>query len=111
MAENHVSGNCTKSQERRDGNLLFLDESGFRADAVKGMTWSAIGQTPVVTVPGQRQSISAASAVNSKGGFWFATYAGELFVTLLKQMIRGRRKALPLVVDGLPANKTKAVRE
>lgn len=101
---------------RKEGaDIYFWDESGFRADAVQGMTWGAKGQTPVVTVPGQRQSISAASAVNSKGGFWFATYSGalngELFVTLLKQMMRGRRKPLHLVVDGLPAHKTKAVRE
>lgn len=104
-----------RKAKKEGAEIYFWDESGFRADAVQGMTWSAKGQTPVVTVPGQRQSISAASAVNSKGGFWFATYAGalngELFVTLLKQMMRGRRKALHLVVDGLPAHKTKAVRE
>jgi transposase len=53
--------------------------------------------------------------VNSKGGFWFATFSGalngELFVILLKQMMRGRRKSLHLVVDGLLAHKTKAMRE
>lgn len=43
------------------------------ADAVQGTTWGAKGQTPVVSVPGQRQGISAASAVSSKGAFWFAT--------------------------------------
>lgn len=32
----------------------------------------------MVQVPGQRQRISAASAVNAKGAFWFATYAGAL---------------------------------
>jgi transposase len=104
-----------RKAKKEGAEIYFWDESGFRADAVQGTTWSAKGQTPVVTVPGQRQSISAASAVNSKGGFWFATYAGalngELFVTLLKQMMRGRRKPLHLVVDGLPAHKTKAVRE
>jgi transposase len=104
-----------RKAKKEGADIYFWDESGFRADAVQGMTWSAKGQTPIVTVPGQRQSISAASAVNSKGGFWFSTYAGalngDLFVTLLKQMMRGRRKPLHLVVDGLPAHKTKAVRE
>lgn len=69
----------------------------------------------MVTVPGQRQSIGAASAVNSRGGFWFATYTGtlngDLFVTLLWQMMRGSRKPLHLVADGLPAHKTKTFRE
>jgi len=78
------------SQAKLDSaDIYFWDESGFRADSVYGKTWGVKGQTPVVQVPGQRQSISAASAVNSKGGFWFATYQGamngEVFVELLQK--------------------------
>ncbi len=62
----------------KKAEIYFWDESGFRADAVQGRTWAVKGVTPVVAVPGQRQSISAASAVNSKGGFWFAVYSGGL---------------------------------
>ena len=99
--------------KREQAEVYFWDESGFRADAVHGRTWGAQGQTPVVSVPGQRQRISAASAITTKGAFWFATYAGgltgERFVTLLRRMRRGRRKPLHLILDGLPAHKTKAV--
>jgi transposase len=103
-------------QAKRDkAEIYFWDESGFRADAVHGRTWGKKGQTPVVAAPGQRQSISAASAVNSKGGFWFATYSGglngDLFVSLLRRMMQGRRRAVHLVLDGLPAHKTRAVRD
>lgn len=95
------------------GEIFFWDESGFRADAVHGRTWGAKGQTPVVARPGQRQSISAASAVSAKGGFWYCTYEGgltaELFVRLLRRMMRRRAKPVHLVVDGLPAHKTKLV--
>ena len=101
--------------KRDKAEIHFWDESGFRADAVQGTTWGAKGQTPVVSVPGQRQSISAASAISSKGAFWFATYAGglngELFVTLLRRLMRGRRRPLHLILDGLPAHKTQAVTE
>jgi transposase len=97
------------------GEVFFWDESGFRADAVHGRTWGVRGQTPVVARPGQRQSISAASAVNAKGGFWYCTYQGgltaELFVTLLRKMMRNRTKPIHLVVDGLPAHKTKLVKD
>jgi transposase len=97
------------------GEVFFWDESGFRADAVHGRTWGLKGQTPVVERPGQRQSISAASAVNAKGGFWYCTYqgglTGELFVTLLRKMMRYRRKPVHLVLDGLPAHKTKLVKD
>lgn len=103
-----------RKAKRDKAEIYFWDESGFRADSVHGMTWGAKGQTPVVQVPGQRQSISAASAVNSKGGFWFATYRGglngERFVELLRLMMKWRRRPVHLVVDGLPAHKTKAVR-
>lgn len=101
----------TAKQDKAE--IYFWDESGFRADAVHGTTWGAKGQTPVVSVPGQRQSISAASAITTKEAFWFETYTGgltgERFVTLLRRMLRGRRKPLHLILDGLPAHKTKAV--
>lgn len=97
------------------GEVFFWDESGFRADTVHGRTWGVKGQTPIVARPGQRQSISAASAVNAKGGFWYCTYQGgltaELFVTLLRKMMRHRTTPIHLVVDGLPAHKTKLVKD
>ena len=69
----------------------------------------------MVQVPGQRQSISAASAISATGAFWFATYAGALtgplFVDLLRRMMRGRRKPLHLILDGLPAHKALAVKK
>lgn len=103
-----------RAAKRNKAEIYFWDESGFRADAVHGKTWSARAQTPVVHVPGQRQSISAASAISAKGAFWFATYAGALtgplFVDLLRRMMRGRRTPLHLILDGLPAHKTLAVK-
>jgi hypothetical protein len=63
---------------------------------VQGKTWGVKGQTPIIFVPGTRQSVSAASAVNAKGGFWCATYKGgmnaELFIALLKAMMFRRKK-------------------
>jgi transposase len=101
--------------KREKAEIYFWDESGFRADAVHGKTWAERGNTPVVSRPGQRQGISAASAVNAKGAFWFATYqgglTGELFVELLKGLMYRRKKPLHLVVDGLPAHKNKVVKD
>lgn len=104
-----------RQAKRQKAEIFFWDESGFRADAVHGKTWAAKGQTPVVLRPGQRQSISAASAVNAKGAFWFETYegalTGELFVTLLANMMAEREKPVHLVVDGLPAHKKALVKQ
>jgi transposase len=105
----------SRQAKRERAEVFFWDESGFRADAVHGKTWGAKGQTPVVQRPGQRQSISAASAVNSKGAFWFETYqgalTGELFVQLLKNMMAERHRPVHLIVDGLPAHKKAIVKE
>jgi transposase len=103
-------------QARAEGaDIFFWDESGFRADTVHGKTWGPKGQTPVVQVPGQRQSISAASAINARGAFWFVTYqgalTGELFVELLSLMMYRRKKSVHLVVDGLPAHKKVVVKQ
>lgn len=102
-----------RQAKREKAEIYFWDESGFRADAVQGRTWGVRGVTPVVAVPGQRQGISAASAVNSKGGFWFAIYSGALngdqFVALLRRMMKGRRRPIHLVLDGLPAHKARCV--
>ena len=104
-----------RQAKAQGADIYFWDESGFRADAVHGKTWSLRGQTPVVNRPGQRQGISAASAVNAKGAFWFATYhgglTGERFVELLKQLMHRRKKPLHLVIDGLPAHKKGVVKE
>jgi transposase len=73
------------------------------------------GETPIVEVPGQRQSISAASAVSAKGAFWFSTYpgglSGDLLVELLEKLMSHRRKPLHLILDHLPAHKTAAVKD
>ena len=104
-----------KQAKVQGAEIFFWDESGFRADTVHVKTWGVRGQTPVVQRPGQRQSISAASAVNAKGAFWFCTYEGalnaELFVGFLQKMMKYRRKPVHLVLDSLPAHKKAIVRE
>lgn len=104
-----------RKAKRQGAEVLFWDESGFRADTVHGKTWGVRGQTPVVERPGQRQSVSAASAVTAQGAFWFCMYEGalngELFVELLKKMMHRRRKPVHLVLDSLPAHKRAIVGE
>ena len=63
---------------------------------------------------GQRQSISAASAVDACRGFWYCTKSGlnsEPIVHLLRKMMRHRTKPVHLVIDSLPAHKTVSVKD
>jgi hypothetical protein len=96
---NRTGREIASAAQRRGAEIYFWDESGFRADTVHGKTWGVRGKTPVIERPGQRQSVSAASAVNAKGGFWFATYQGtltaDLFVVLLKLDVQVFKIAFP----------------
>ena len=101
-----------KRAKKRGAEIYFWDESGFRADVVQGRTWGVRGQTPVIRVPGQRQSVSAASAVNSEAasgsrpqGGWNSDCSSDV----LKVLMHRRRKPLMLILDSLPAHKGKAV--
>jgi len=102
-----------KRAKRRGADIFFLDEAGIRSDAPLLRTWGAKGQTPIVRTSGQRQSVSAISAVTARGEFWYSVYTGRLnatrFVEFLKQFMRHRRRSVFLVVDGLPAHKAKLV--
>jgi transposase len=103
-----------KEARQTQADIYFWDESGFRADAVHGKSWGVKGQTPIVEVPGQRQGISAASAISARGAFWFSTYMGgmngEMFVEFLEKLMCQREKPLHLVLDNLAAHKTAAVK-
>lgn len=113
--QDEIFPSIARQAKAEGGDIFFWDEAGFRADTVHGKTWGVKGQTPVIERPGQRQSISAASAVSAKGGFWYCTYEGglngDLFVSLLRRMMRCRTAPVHLVVDGLPAHKTKLVKD
>jgi transposase len=99
--------------KRRGADIFFLDEAGIRSDAPLQRTWGAKGQTPIVKTSGQRQSVSAISAVTARGAFWYWVYTGRLnatrFVEFLKKFMRYRRRRVFLVVDGLPAHKARLV--
>ena len=102
-----------KRAKRRGAKIFFLDEAGVRSDQVLGRTWGLRGQTPEVPTSGRRQSVSAISAVNALGEFWFELYTERLnatkFVELLKNFMRRRRSRVFLILDGHPAHIAKLV--
>jgi transposase len=103
-----------RSRAKRLGaKIFFLDEAGVRSDQVLGRTWGIRGQTPEVPTSGRRQSVSAISAVNALGEFWYEIYTerlnGTRFVELLTHFMRGRKSPVLLVLDGHPAHIAKVV--
>jgi transposase len=95
--------------------IFFLDEAGFSSEPNLGRTYGKKGETPVVTTTGQRQKVSAISAVNAKGAFWCSVYTGmlnaERFVDFLQAFLKTRRGKVYLVVDGHPSHRAKKVQK
>ncbi len=84
-----------RTRAKRSGaKIFFLDEAGVRSDQVLGRTWGVRGQTPEVATSGRRQSVSAISAVNARGEFWYELYTQRLnatgFIGLLSHFMRRR---------------------
>lgn len=99
--------------KKQGAELLFLDESGFRADEPLGRTWGVRGKTPKVKVSGSRRRVSVLGAVTLRGAFWYRTFGGkfnaERFIGFLKALRRGRRRPIFLVLDRHPVHVARAV--
>jgi transposase len=99
---------------RLGGTIFFLDEAGFSSEPSLGKTYGLKGHTPVVNTTGQRQKVSAISAVSAKGGFWSQVYTGMFnasrFVEFLKDFRKGGRGKVLLVVDGHPSHHANLVK-
>lgn len=105
-----------RRRARKQGaTIYFLDEAGFSSEPALGRTYGLKGQTPIVETTGQRQKVSAISAVSAKGGFWSQVYTGMFnagrFVEFLKDFRKGGRGKVFMVVDGHPSHKAKKVQE
>lgn len=59
-----------KRARKLGATIFFLDEAGFSSEPILGRSYGLKGQTPIVKTTGQRQKVSAISAVSAKGGFW-----------------------------------------
>lgn len=99
---------------RKQGTLLFLDESAVHEDGPVGTTWGLRGQRPVVRVSGTHRRINVISAVSPRGRLWFRCYPGTLtaakLIEFLEALLHDLRGFLVLVVDRHPAHQAAATR-
>ena len=99
--------------KRQGAEIFWLDEASIRSDDPLQRTWGLKGQTPIVKTSGQRQSISAISALSNKGAFWYHVYTGrfnaEKFIDCLKSFMRNRKRPMILIMDGHPVHKATKV--
>jgi transposase len=91
------------------------DETGLRSDDVRGRCYAPKGQTPVVEVCRNRESLSLISAVTNQGKVRWMVFGGALNAKILigffKRLIRDAQRKVFLILDNLRVHHARVVRE
>ena len=104
-----------KRAEEEGARIFFADEAGCRTDHHAGTTWAPVGQTPVVTGTGKRESIGMVSAISMRGSMHWMVFVGmmnsELFIEYLKRLLHDIKGKIFLIVDRAGYHTSKETRE
>jgi transposase len=103
------------AQARRErGTIFWGDETGLRGDDVRGRSYAPRGRTPVVRPSQKRASVGLISAVTNRGELrWMVLEAGlkgPVLIRFLERLIREVPRKAFLILDNLPAHRSRAVR-
>jgi transposase len=95
--------------------LYFQDESNVSLTAFLGKTWGLCGRTPRVSATGTRGSVSAMSALSSRGRLLFRLFDKRIcsaeVIYFLDQMIRFHKgRHLVVVMDQAPPHTSQMTR-
>jgi transposase len=95
--------------------IQWGDETGLRSDDVRGRSYAPKGQTPVVQVCSNRESLSLISSVTNQGKVRWMVFGGALNATILirffKRLIQSASRKVFLILDNLRVHHAKVVRE
>jgi transposase len=91
------------------------DETGLRSDDVRGRSYAPKGQTPVVQVCSNRESLSLISSVTNQGKVRWMVFGGALnakiLIRFLKRLVQSAQRKVFLILDNLRVHHAKVVRE
>jgi transposase len=101
--------------KRAHGVVVWGDETGVRADDVRGRSYAPRGRTPVVRVCQTRIKLSLITAVTNRGELRWMIVDGAVnaptFLRFLARLIRDARRKVFLIVDRLKAHRARLVRD
>ena len=90
------------------------DETGVRSTCQHGRGYARPGNTPEMTVPGNRFSVNMISTITNQGKVRWMVYTGKmnaaLFIIFLTRLIAGATKKVFLIVDNLSVHDAAAVK-
>jgi transposase len=104
-----------KRAKQTHGVVVWGDETGLRADDVRGRSYAPRGRTPVVRVCQTRIKLSLITAVTNKGELRWMIVDGAVnaptFIRFLGRLIRDARCKVFLIVDRLRVHRARLVRD
>jgi transposase len=104
-----------KKKARQQGRtIVFVDESGLSERPHRVRTWAPRGQTPVLQYTFNWKCLSAIAGITI-WNFYFQLFPGSIKAPQLIIFLRHLRRHIPgkltVIWDGLPAHRSRLVRE
>jgi len=103
-----------KNAARQGRIIVFVDESGLSERPTRTRTWAPRGQTPVLQYHFNWHQLSAMAGITWRR-FYFRLFPGAIKARQVVEFLQALRRQLkhPLLViwDGLPAHRSRFVRE
>jgi transposase len=97
------------------GVIFWGDETGLRADDVRGRSYAPPGKTPVVRPNHRRIGLGLISAVSNRGELRWKVLNGAIkapvLIGFLQRLIRDAKRKVFLILDRLPVHRAAVVRE
>ena len=97
------------------GVIFWGDETGLRADDVRGRSYAPPGKTPVVRPNQRRIGLGLISAVSNKGALRWTVLDGAIkapvLIGFLQRLIKDAGRKVFLILDRLPVHRSAVVRE
>jgi transposase len=104
-----------RAKRARRGTVVWGDETGLRADDVRGRSYAPRGRTPAVRVCQTRIKLSLITAVTNRGELRWMVVDGAAnaptFVHFLERLVREARGKVFLIVDRLKAHRARLTRD
>jgi transposase len=103
------------ARAKEEGGALFWgDETGFRSDDVRGLSYAPRGRTPAVRVNHRRANLGLISALTNKGELRWMVLEGAVkappLIRFLGRLIRDAGRKIFLLLDRLPVHRSRSVR-
>jgi len=100
---------------RARGVIFWGDETGLRADDVRGRSYAPRGKTPVVRPNHRRIGLGLISAVSTKGELRWKVLDGAIkapvLICFLQRLIRDAGRKVFVILDRLPVHRSAVVRD